>query len=288
MGDEAPDTPRSKDLPRIAFYRALLVDDDDTTREFVEYVFAEKYIDRCQIVSVESLGEAVHLIHHQPERRIDIVLLDLGLPETQGIETFIEFRKHIKDLPVIVFTGNDDPEIRLSLIAKGAIEVIYKGSMTPLGLYQAISNGVIKGFYRMGAQKTEAIRLPESLLRDAKDAQENLRKHMDSLPPGADGGEKVRDKAQMVGLEILAELSREVGGLNASMTSLRQDIDSLKDEHDDVRSSVVDLKIDNAKDAGKTRREKLRLLGKVIAVVAAVVAGASWREALNHLLEMLR
>lgn len=282
---EAPKTPRSKDLPPVPHYRALLVDDDAATREFVAYVFGESYQDRCEIVTSSGLGEAIHLIQHQPERPVDVVLLDLGLTETQGIETYVEFRKHIRDIPVIVFTGNDDPDMIRDLTLKGVHAVIPKGSMTPLGLYQAISNAVIQGRYR-GASRVEVIRLPETLLRDAKTAQEDLRVHYDSLPPNS--SDKLRDKAHMVGLEILSELSREVGGLNAAMGAIRKDLDDLKEDHDSMRTSVVDLRVDAAKDLGKTLREKLRLAGKVAVVVAGIIAGASWREAIQALLGMLK
>lgn len=280
VDDEGPKTPRSKDLAVVPHYRALLVDDDASTREFVEYIFSERYRDRCEVITCGGLGEAIHLIQHQPERRIDVVLLDLGLTETQGIETYVEFRKHINDVPVIVFTGNDNQDLKKTLLLRGAQEVIPKGSMTPLGLYQSISNAVIKGRYKDVSQRVEVIRLPETLLRDAKTTQEALQAHHDSLPPGSIQ-EKLRDKAHMVGLEILSELSREVGGLNASVAGMRRDLDQLAEDHETTRSSVVDLKVDAAKDSGETRRETLRLVGKVVAVLAAAVAGASWRE-LGH------
>ncbi len=282
--DDEPQTPRSNPLPNVPHYRALLVDDDAATREFVEYVFSDTYKDRCEIISCAGLGEAIHLIRHQPERQIDVVLLDLGLTETQGVETYIEFRKHVRELPVIVFTGNDDLDLKKVLLSKGVHEIIPKGTMTPLGLYQAISNAVIQGHYS-GASRVEVIRLPETLLRDAKDAQEELKSHYNSSPPGP---ERYRDKAQMVGLEILAELSREVGGLNASMEAMRKDIDQISTEHNEMRTSVVDLKVDAAKENSKTFREKLRLFGKVVAIIAAVVAGASWREALQALLGIFK
>jgi DNA-binding NarL/FixJ family response regulator len=285
VDSDAPKTPRSKDLPPVPHYRALLVDDDAATREFVSYVFGESYQDRCEIVTCGGLGEAIHLINHQPDRPVDVVLLDLGLSETQGIETYQEFRKHIRDIPVIVFTGNDDPDLRDALMLKGVQAVIPKGSMTPLGLYQAISNAVIHGRYR-GSSRVEVIRLPETLLRDAKSAQEELRVHYDSLPPNST--DKLRDKAHMVGLEILSELSREVGGMNAAVAAMRKDLDALREDHDSMRTSVVDLRVDAAKEGGKTLREKLRLFGKVVAVLAAVVAGASWREALQAILGMIK
>ena len=157
--------------------------------------------------------------------------------------------------------------------------------MTPLGLYQSICNAVIQGRYRDTSQRVEVIRLPETLLRDAKAVREDLRAQYDSLPPGST--EKVRNKAHMVGLEILTELSREVGGLNAAVLSMRKDLDRLADEHTTTRESVIDLKVDAAKDHGKTLREKLRLGAKLVAVVAAVVAGASWREAIQAFTGML-
>lgn len=284
--DEAPATPRAKDLGSAPHYRALLIDDDPSTREFVEFVFSESYKDRCEIISCAGLGEAIHLIQHQPERRIDVVLLDLGLTETQGEETYTEFRKHISTLPVIVFTGNDDPELKLRLIRLGVSDIIPKGSMTPLGLYQSISNAVIRGRYSDTSQRVEVIRLPETLLRDAKETREDLQHRYDSLPP--DAPERLRDKAHMVGLEILSELSREVGGLNASIAAMKREMEALSKAHDDTRSSLTDLKVEAAKDHGATLREKLKLYSKAIAVIAALAAGASWREVLHVVMGLFK
>jgi len=40
------------------------------------------------------------------------VLLDLGLPDSQGLNTFIKFKAHCPDLPVIIFTGSDDEQLQ--------------------------------------------------------------------------------------------------------------------------------------------------------------------------------
>lgn len=285
MDSNPPQTPRARDLPASPYHRALLVDDDASTREFVQLVFGERYLDRCEIVAVSSLGEAVHLMLHQPDRQIDVVLLDLGLPATQGIDTFREFRKFVPDCPTIVFTGNEDARLKKTLLQAGAVEVIHKGSMTPLGLYQAICNAVLQGHYTAGGQ-VEVIRLPETLLRDARDVRDELRGHADSLPPASP--DRVRDRAHMVGLEILTELSREVGGLNQAVRAMRKDLDDLTDQHADMRESVVDLKVEGARDHGATFREKIKLWGRAIAVVAALLAGASWREVAQLLLGSAR
>jgi DNA-binding NtrC family response regulator len=60
---------------------------------------------------------------------IDVVLLDLGLPDGYGISTFSVLHKHSPDVPVIVLTGHDDEELAIEAVQKGAQDYLVKGKV---------------------------------------------------------------------------------------------------------------------------------------------------------------
>ena len=60
---------------------------------------------------------------------IDVVLLDLGLPDGRGISTFSVLHKHSPDVPVIVLTGHDDEELAIEAVQKGAQDYLVKGKV---------------------------------------------------------------------------------------------------------------------------------------------------------------
>ena len=54
------------------------------------------------------------------EGDIDVVLLDLGLPDSQGLETFVRVHSQAPEVPVVVLTDLDDEELAVQAVRKGA------------------------------------------------------------------------------------------------------------------------------------------------------------------------
>lgn len=60
---------------------------------------------------------------------IDVVILDLGLPDGSGLSSFAVLHKHSPDIPVIVLTGHDDEELAIEAVQKGAQDYLVKGKV---------------------------------------------------------------------------------------------------------------------------------------------------------------
>ena len=59
---------------------------------------------------------------------INLILLDLGLPDTKnGRDTFAHIKKYAPEIPVVILTGMEDHELALSLVREGAEDFINKG-----------------------------------------------------------------------------------------------------------------------------------------------------------------
>jgi putative two-component system response regulator len=69
---------------------------------------------------------------------IDAVLLDIGLPDSQGINTIEQVLFKIPSVPIIVLTGLDDENIAMEAVRRGAQDYLIKGSATGNMLFRVI------------------------------------------------------------------------------------------------------------------------------------------------------
>jgi CheY-like chemotaxis protein len=60
----------------------------------------------------------------------DLIILDYMLPEMNGLEVLMRIRATNRSVPVIIFTANDDPEVRRQFLAAGATDFWLKASVT--------------------------------------------------------------------------------------------------------------------------------------------------------------
>lgn len=77
-----------------------------------------------------------------------VALLDLSLPDSFGIETYLEIKSYVKEIPVIILTGLNDASIALEALQQGAQDYLVKGEFNSDLLYRAIQ-------YSLGRKKVE-------------------------------------------------------------------------------------------------------------------------------------
>ena len=100
----------------------LLVEDSPTDVLLTEEALSEA--SRFRLRSSERLAEALRLLS---EAHFDVVLLDLGLPDSQGIDTLRRLRDKHRKVAVVVLTGKDDEELALRALQEGAEDYLVKG-----------------------------------------------------------------------------------------------------------------------------------------------------------------
>jgi DNA-binding NarL/FixJ family response regulator len=69
---------------------------------------------------------------------IDIVILDLGLPESSGPESYAWVREVAPDVPVVILTGDSRQETELDVTASGVAGFLVKDQVSGRGLLQVI------------------------------------------------------------------------------------------------------------------------------------------------------
>jgi signal transduction histidine kinase/CheY-like chemotaxis protein len=106
--------------------RALLVEDNRADFLVVRESLAEVSSVRFELVHVERLAAALERIAAQP---FDVLLLDLSLPDAQGLEIIHEVCSAAPQLPVLALTGLDDEQIAIRAVQEGAQDYLIKGQI---------------------------------------------------------------------------------------------------------------------------------------------------------------
>jgi len=82
---------------------------------------------QAQAFDLERVGRLDHALSRLSRRGVDVVLLDLGLPDSQGLETFVRARRSAPEEPIVVISGLDDERLALEAVRSGAQDYLVKG-----------------------------------------------------------------------------------------------------------------------------------------------------------------
>lgn len=105
--------------------RLLLVEDNTGDVRLVREMLRDAA--HIEIQVVDRLGSAVD---HLRRRRSDVILLDLGLPDSQGMDTLRQLRRSAQGVPVVVLTGQADEESGRTAVQEGAQDYLVKDTLS--------------------------------------------------------------------------------------------------------------------------------------------------------------
>lgn len=116
--------------------QVLVIEDDQGDAYLTSRALERAGKSKYQVECARSLTDAIEIIHRQS---CDLVLLDLGLPESVGLETLSGFQLACnKDLPIIVLTGLSDEETALRALDVGALDYLVKDEVNADTLSRSI------------------------------------------------------------------------------------------------------------------------------------------------------
>jgi DNA-binding NarL/FixJ family response regulator len=108
--------------------RILIVEDQPLLQEVLNSVACEAFAEP----SIQFAGSFAQAIATAGDDALDLVLLDLGLPDCAGIDTLKRFRKARPEPPVVVLSETDDGDCAVAAIEGGAAGYLMKTVTRPL------------------------------------------------------------------------------------------------------------------------------------------------------------
>ncbi|MGB3613515.1 MAG: PAS domain S-box protein, partial [Elainellaceae cyanobacterium] len=135
--------------------RVLAVDDNEIDIQVINRYLKSPSKTEFKIQSTDTLKGAIAAVNQSV---FDIILLDLILPDSEGIDTLRSFLECPIHAPVVVMTGNDDDQTSLELIRVGAQAYLAKWELTPKLLVRTIHHTLEK------ASMTELLKQREQQL----------------------------------------------------------------------------------------------------------------------------
>jgi DNA-binding response OmpR family regulator len=113
----------------------LLVEDNPADAMLIQHMLRRAAQQSYRVILASRIQDVERIVH---EEHVDVVLLDLSLPDAFGIETVKLLRTITYDLPIIVQTGVDDEQLALACIDAGAQDYLLKNELRPIVLRRTI------------------------------------------------------------------------------------------------------------------------------------------------------
>jgi signal transduction histidine kinase len=138
----------------------LLVEDNAGDARLLREMFSKESPDSFELTHVTRMHDAeVHLA----KGGVDVVLLDMGLPDGHGLETLRRAHAAAPDVVMIVLTGLEDEVLAAEAIKEGAQDYLIKGQIENRALPRALRHAIER--HRMQAE-ADLMRIQQLQLRD--------------------------------------------------------------------------------------------------------------------------
>jgi signal transduction histidine kinase/DNA-binding NarL/FixJ family response regulator len=115
--------------------RILLVEDNPGDARLVKEFLAEIGTSPVELTHVERLSEAREAL---ARGRVDLLLLDLELPDSSGLATLTSLAPATAEVPVVVLTGMEDGDVAVEALRLGAQDYLVKQHLDPADLERSI------------------------------------------------------------------------------------------------------------------------------------------------------
>lgn len=138
----------------------LLVEDSAGDARLLREMFRTETPGSFVLTHVERMSDA---IGHLTTAKVDIVLLDMGLPDGHGLDTVRRAHAAAPNVPLIVLTGMDDEQVAAEAMKEGAQDYLIKGQIENRALPRVLRHAIER--HRMQAE-TDLLRRQQLQLKD--------------------------------------------------------------------------------------------------------------------------
>lgn len=138
----------------------LLIEDSASEARLIRELLSEAPQTKVALHHAVTLAEGIEALE---AGGIDLVLLDLSLPDSHGLETLHGVRQAVSRVPVIVLTGSDEEELALSAVEKGAQDYLVKGQVDGKAILRSARYAIAR------ARTLEALRESQRFINQVAD-----------------------------------------------------------------------------------------------------------------------
>jgi signal transduction histidine kinase len=201
----------------------LLIEDNPGDARLIREMLAEAPVFEHQLTWTDTLARGLASLS---EGNVDVVLLDLSLPDSHGLVTFSAVRDHAPVVPIVVLSGSIDEETALAAVHEGAQDYLVKGRVDGYLLARSLRYAIErkqneetqKLLYR---QASEAIRLRDTVLSSVS---HDLRNPLMAI----------RVIAETVRLQVAQEPNRDLEAIDEGLERIERNTQRMASQIDEL------------------------------------------------------
>lgn len=256
--------------------KILLVEDSPSDREILKHLLEAKFKGKVEFNEVSTLESAFDFLEN---KKTDCVVLDLHLPDSAGIETFLKLNRRFPDVPFVVMTHSRDQNLAMKMIEEGAADFVVKSYGDEEEIFRRISFAVEKHRNSVRVATPDAARSYNKLqranvnLQEAQAREENPSKirdiQVEVTSAVADLSRRMFTQLQDINLKLtelstkqeatsqtVKTLDKELLRGHSSRPSMRSQMDLLEHRIEILEEDVKDVET-TVKDVEGTQRQDL-------------------------------
>jgi two-component system sensor histidine kinase UhpB len=131
--------------------KIILVEDNPGDALIIKEMLKEIYEKEFILEHFQRVNDGLEHLNED----YDIMLLDLNLPDSQGIETFNTMNQHAPELPIIILTGLVDEDLAINIVSEGAQDYLVKGQIDKQLLSRSIKYSIERKHIEIDLRKSE-------------------------------------------------------------------------------------------------------------------------------------
>ena len=174
--------------------RVLIVEDNPADVALIEQLLHATRSTNFELIHSETIEASLARIG---ESKVDVVLLDLSLPDSTGIEACEKIRQAKTSIPVVILTGLDDEQVAIDAVQRGAQDYLVKGEIDSDVLVRSLRYAIERQrietelqqahdeLEKRVAERTSDLTMANEELKrviiERERAEESVRKHRESL-----------------------------------------------------------------------------------------------------------
>jgi two-component system sensor histidine kinase UhpB len=132
--------------------KILIIEDDASFASLLQNQLSMLGYSPYDLVHIDNLAEAQEIkLEFEP----DVILLDLNIRDSSGIETYEKINSVFKEAPIVVLSGMDDRNLALRIVAKGAQDYLLKNEINGGALDKTIKYGMLRKTFQVKLSESE-------------------------------------------------------------------------------------------------------------------------------------